>query len=249
MPAAVRSNRTRSPWWVTPLCATSRRVIREAHQHAQQTGENAELAEHAAMIRRLGKRVVQDIIHIGQRLTKAKELVGHGGWEDWLREEFRWSADTALNFMRVYELSESRNFRDLLVAPSALYQLAQPRTPETVRDAVLARAAAGETITVATVRTELRTEQPAAPAVQARVASPTVPGAASDLENTRRWWSDFRRATQPLTDYKITPRFASVPLLRRVALPPLLSEMRAELEGALKTVHFLQSLSVRPQSD
>jgi hypothetical protein len=89
----------RRPWWAMPLCETSRRTIREARQRAQQTGQNAELAEHAAMIRRLGKRVIEDIIHIGHRLTKAKDLVDHGGWEDWLREEFGWSADTALNFI------------------------------------------------------------------------------------------------------------------------------------------------------
>ena len=42
------------------------------------------LAEHAAVIRALGKRVVGDIIEIGRRLTEAKRLAGHGGWLPWL---------------------------------------------------------------------------------------------------------------------------------------------------------------------
>ena len=62
------------------LCSTSRKVIKEARARAQQASEDPALAEHAAMIRRLGKRVVEDIIDIGRRLTLAKELVGHGNW-------------------------------------------------------------------------------------------------------------------------------------------------------------------------
>src|SRR5436853_529346 len=43
-------------------CSTSRKVIKEARERAGQTGEDPNLAEHAALIHRLGKRVITDII-------------------------------------------------------------------------------------------------------------------------------------------------------------------------------------------
>ena len=49
------------------------------------------LAEHAAEICRLGKRVVADIIEIGRRLTKCKRICGHGNFLPWLDREFGWS--------------------------------------------------------------------------------------------------------------------------------------------------------------
>ena len=39
---------------------------------------DAELAEYASEIRRLGKRAIEDIVAIGQRLIAAKALCGHG---------------------------------------------------------------------------------------------------------------------------------------------------------------------------
>src|SRR5262249_172303 len=76
-------------------------------------------------------------------------ICGHGNWLPWLNREFGWTDDTALNFMRVYELSKSRNFRDLSLPLSALYLLAAPSTPQEARDEIIERAQAGETIPVA----------------------------------------------------------------------------------------------------
>jgi hypothetical protein len=38
------------------------------------------LAEHAAVIRALGKRVIGDVIEMGRRLSDAKKIACHGGW-------------------------------------------------------------------------------------------------------------------------------------------------------------------------
>jgi hypothetical protein len=111
--------------------------------------DNRILAKHATAIRRLGKRVVADVIEIGRLLTECKRICGHGNWLPWLDREFGWTDDTALNFMRVYELSKSRNFRDLSLPLSALYLLAAPSTPQEARDEIIERAQAGETIPVA----------------------------------------------------------------------------------------------------
>src|SRR6516164_3119924 len=111
--------------------------------------DNRILAKHATAIRRLGKRVVADVIEIGRLLTECKRICGHGNWLPWLDREFGWTDDTALNFMRVYELSKSRNFRDLSLPLSGLYLLAAPSTPQEARDEIIERAQAGETIPVA----------------------------------------------------------------------------------------------------
>ena len=56
------------------------------------------LAEHAAEIRRLGKRALADVIEIGARLTECKRICGHSNWLPWLDREFRWEETTAQRF-------------------------------------------------------------------------------------------------------------------------------------------------------
>ena len=41
-------------------------------------------------------------VEIGRRLAEAKELVGHGKWLDWLKEETEYSPSTASRLMKVY---------------------------------------------------------------------------------------------------------------------------------------------------
>jgi hypothetical protein len=110
------------------------------------------LAEHADAIRNIAKRVLADVIEIGRRLIECKALVGHGAWSSWLEREFGWSDDTALNFMRAFELGKTRNIRDLSLPVSAVYLLAKPSTPAAVRDGILDRAEAGETLSVARIK-------------------------------------------------------------------------------------------------
>jgi len=113
------------------------------------------LAWHAEAIRALGKRAVRDLIEIGRRLTEAKDLCGHGNWLAWLEHEFRWSDDTARNYMRCYQLSKSRtvrNLEDLDLPLRGLYLLARPSTPETARQEVIERVASGEEISHAQVK-------------------------------------------------------------------------------------------------
>lgn len=106
------------------------------------------LAEHAAVIRALGKRVVRDVIEIGGRLTECKRIAGHGNWLPWLDREFGWNERTARNFMQAHELAfKSEKFADLELPVSALYLLAAPSTPDEARDVVLNRVANGETLT------------------------------------------------------------------------------------------------------
>jgi hypothetical protein len=54
--------------------------------------------------------------------------------------------------MNVFEQSKFRNFRNLNLPVSALYLIAAPSTPEKVRDEVIERAEAGESMTRAKVK-------------------------------------------------------------------------------------------------
>lgn len=66
---------------------------------------------------------------IGKRLIEAKELVGHGEWGDYLKNEVSYSQSTANNFMRLYrELGENPNSQALgnLSPTQALRLLALP---------------------------------------------------------------------------------------------------------------------------
>jgi len=105
----------------------------------QQTGE----------IRVLMKRTVESIVEIGQRLTAVKQRLEYGRFGTWLEVEFNWDERTAQRFMNV--VTEFGNYGDKLsemnFAPSALYLLAAPSTPEAARSEAITRAKAGEPIT------------------------------------------------------------------------------------------------------
>ncbi|MGJ5049946.1 DUF3102 domain-containing protein [Bradyrhizobium oligotrophicum] len=117
------------------------------------TTDEIALAEHAAVIRALGKRVIRDIIEIGRRLIDSKQRLGHGNFLPWIEREFGWSEQTARNFMQVQEVAlKSPKFGDLAVPVSGLYLLAQPSTPDDARDEVITRAEAGERLSVADVQ-------------------------------------------------------------------------------------------------
>jgi hypothetical protein len=90
------------------------------------------------------------IIEIGRELIKAKEEVGHGKWLPWLDAEFGWSDETARKYMRVaeaFQIPTKLGFAGLTIDATALYALAAPEVSQSVRDAAIERAEAGETIT------------------------------------------------------------------------------------------------------
>jgi hypothetical protein len=135
------------------------------------------LAEHAAAIRRLGKRVVADVIEIGRRLTECKPIIGHGYWLPWLKREFGWSADTAERFIQVSTLSDQiPQIAEFHIPLSGLYLLAAPSTPPKARAEIIERAETGEKISVKSVRRLLRPpedmEEAGAPAASPRERPP-----------------------------------------------------------------------------
>ncbi len=117
--------------------------------------------EQTGEIRVLMKRTVESIVEIGKKLIEVKKRLKHGRFGVWLATEFYWDERTARRFMSVAESLGHKS--DILskgnFAPSALYLLAAPSTPETARAEALARAEAGEVITV-TVAKEIKQKHP-----------------------------------------------------------------------------------------
>jgi hypothetical protein len=113
------------------------------------------LAEHADEIRRLSKRLIDDLLEIGRRLMDAKARIGHGHWLSWLEREFGWSDDSARRYMRLYQFAQEdfkfRKLRNLQLPASGLYLLAQAKCPLEARKEIVERAEAGETIDVAKI--------------------------------------------------------------------------------------------------
>jgi len=97
-------------------------------------------------IQALMKRTAQNIIEVGQKLIEVKDTLGHGYFLTWLQAEFGWSYPTAARFMQVAN-SFKESYQTDNFAPTALYELAAPSTPQAARDEALARAKAGESIT------------------------------------------------------------------------------------------------------
>jgi Protein of unknown function (DUF3102) len=122
------------------------------------------LNEHVAEIRRLGKRVVLDVVEIGRRLSECRRIIDHGEWLPWLDREFGWSDRTALNYIRAYEVvtkSEIVSDLDLSMTLGALYLLGAPSTPAEVQNDILQRAKGGEQIKVGDVKDAIEEAKPA----------------------------------------------------------------------------------------
>lgn len=91
------------------------------------------------------KGATKAIMTIGEALTEAKTILGHGNFLPWIEAEFQMSERSAQNFMSVWENFKSAKFADF--SPSALYLLASPSVPEEARTEAVARAESGEKIT------------------------------------------------------------------------------------------------------
>ena len=125
------------------LTATTRDIVQ------RRTGE----------IQDLMRRSAADIVDIGLKLTEIKGILGHGNYGLWLESEFGWSSSAALKFTQVADQFKSVNFTHLEIAPSALYALAMPSTPDPIREEFIQRAKAGEKVTHNAVKTRIKSHQ------------------------------------------------------------------------------------------
>jgi Protein of unknown function (DUF3102) len=108
------------------------------------------------------------ILHVAQRLAEARDIFKYrrdeGGFGGWVECRLRYSRDRAYNLLHVHERfgGQSVELFDAF-APTVLYLLAKPSTPESARGEVLDRAAAGKSVSVAEAREVVRKHKPPPP--------------------------------------------------------------------------------------
>lgn len=179
-------------------------------------------------IKGLFKQTVENILAIGQRLNEVKERLPHGQWLDWLKGEFDWTERTARNYRQVAQQFKSANFSELDIAASALYVLAAPSTSEEAREEALARAQAGERITVSSA-TDLRAKYtPSKLAPTPDLLAELNPPQSSPRLESPDPQPDAR--SQPLNSFVQTPS-SSTESKAAPATPP--KRKRARVEKAL----------------
>ena len=96
------------------------------------------------------QRTTADIIAIGEELREIKARLPHGEFRAWLDAEFDMSESSAQRFMQVADAFGGKSVTVTDLNPSALYALAAPAA-EPIREAAVARIAAGEVLSKADV--------------------------------------------------------------------------------------------------
>jgi hypothetical protein len=102
----------------------------------------SDLGAIAAQIKRLEKQTIGNVIETGRLLSEARALIKHGDWRPWLKANFEWSRRTATRFINVYELSSQIDLSALNISLSALYLLADLKSP-VKRDQIVEAAKTG----------------------------------------------------------------------------------------------------------
>lgn len=119
----------------------------EAEIKAFDDSAEAILTQIAGRIKCRIQNTVEEIIAIGLDLILAKEMLPHGQFCQWLRQEFELSYATANRMMRAADAFCDKVITVRTLSKKALYTLAAPETSQVIRDQVLARLEAGEIIT------------------------------------------------------------------------------------------------------
>jgi phage N-6-adenine-methyltransferase len=177
-----------------------------------------------------GKRFLADIVEIGKRLDRVKERVGHGNWIPWLRNNFKMSGDTAANYVSLFKLSQSPEFRKFRNLPlDILYWLGRKSTPPEKIAEVARRIEAGErpAIITAEVRQGARGNVTVAPSVRTEVI-------AHDVE-VRAYSTTPEPSDEQLADgiWRDVIEFGQRP------------DWRKQLDASLSALEPAQALSVR----
>ena len=134
---------------MTEECSTMTTIVSFQDFDYQQLNPNArkQIQQLTTDIRNRLRRCALDIYQIGQDLCLIKQQLQHGQFRAWLKAEFDWSVSAANKFMQVSQQFQLEDLTEVEIAPSALYALAAPSTPDEVRDRALAQAKQGKTIT------------------------------------------------------------------------------------------------------
>jgi 1-aminocyclopropane-1-carboxylate deaminase/D-cysteine desulfhydrase-like pyridoxal-dependent ACC family enzyme len=91
------------------------------------------------------------LIKIGELLTIAKEIAGHGNFQDWVKDDCDFSHETANNFMNVYK--HCYGFPEIVerLRSSVLYTISAPKFPVEIRQLILEKLIAPKSLKELTI--------------------------------------------------------------------------------------------------
>jgi hypothetical protein len=115
-----------------------------------------ELETAAERVRKRLKNMSTEIIEIGRELREVKQRLEHGGFLKWVDKACQLSPRTAQLMMNAAEWVEGRHEIVTHLEPTAIYLLAAPSTPETVRNAVLSQIEQGQKLPSSAVKEMIR---------------------------------------------------------------------------------------------
>lgn len=138
--------------------------------------------ERAKRIMMLQHRTIEAMGEIGHELLEAQAELEHGAFLDWIRDATGLSKSTAYRFMDMVRAFGPKLPTVGSLPLTVVHKLAEKSTPEPIRDAVLRRIEAGETVKAEVVLGELREAKEAARAA----AAAQQQAAAAELEAARR---------------------------------------------------------------
>ncbi len=114
--------------------------------------QRTRLAQITGRIKGRHRLQIQSILDTGTDLLKAKEMLGHGAFLEWLEDEFDWTRQTAFRYMNAATHYGSKCHMVLHLNPTAIYELAAPSTPDEVRYRLVKRLEKGERVTADQVK-------------------------------------------------------------------------------------------------
>ncbi len=164
------------------------------------------------------RRTAQDIVQIGHDLIEVKERLPHGQFGPWLSAEFDLTEGHARKLMQVARAFGQNDHYDRF-APTALYLLASPATPDEARAEALERAEAGERIEAKDAQAIIATHKPAAPARSGKPTRPAPEADEDDEPNTDE--EDDDTPLTPLEEAVAATYTPPAPLTPIEAVPPV----------------------------
>ena len=165
--------------------------------------ENKFLAEQSGRLISLQRQTAQNVIEMGSILIEVKQVIPKGQFEDYLLQTFGsdsgYTPRSAQNFMNVARHFAGKPITDA-IAPSVLYLLAAPSTPDLVRELACQLVEDGEKISVDRAK-ELIADGREASSMTVDVVAEVVPTpsfghpsqegiALEEVEDNREWESE-----------------------------------------------------------
>lgn len=97
-------------------------------------------------------KTVEQMVAIGSQLQIAKQELKYGQFQAWLLDELNIHPRQARRLMLVARQFRADIMSALKIAPTALYLLAEPQTPDSARQEAIDRAELGENVTLRTAK-------------------------------------------------------------------------------------------------